>query len=71
MAGDQLDSIVDGPTAGRRDLNHPDFAGIHFTRFHRLFQTYLETIWYQIFISIVPYPRIVGETGERDFFHRT
>ena len=57
---------VDGPVAGDIIFNHPDFAGIHFTGSTSVFQT----IWRTIGINIhkyKSYPRIVGETGGKDF----
>ena len=57
---------VDGPTAGDVIFQHPDFAGIHFTGSTKVFQT----IWQQIGQNIATYktyPRIVGETGGKDF----
>lgn len=56
----------DGPEAGEVVFNHPDFAGIHFTGSTKVFQT----IWQQIGNNIHKYrsyPRIVGETGGKDF----
>ncbi|GAB3501399.1 L-glutamate gamma-semialdehyde dehydrogenase [Spirosoma knui] len=57
---------VDGPEAGKVIFNHPDFAGIHFTGSTGVFQT----IWKEIGVNIgkyKSYPRIVGETGGKDF----
>lgn len=57
---------VDGPVAGDIIFNHPDFAGIHFTGSTGVFQT----IWGEIGANIhkyKSYPRIVGETGGKDF----
>lgn len=57
---------VDGPIAGDVIFNHPDFAGIHFTGSTSVFQK----IWNTIGINIhkyKTYPRIVGETGGKDF----
>lgn len=56
----------DGPEAGEIIFNHPDFAGLHFTGSTKVFQT----IWAQIGNNIhkyKSYPRIVGETGGKDF----
>jgi len=47
-------------------LTHPDFAGIHFTGSTEVFQS----IWKKIGDNIYKYktyPRIVGETGGKDF----
>jgi 1-pyrroline-5-carboxylate dehydrogenase len=57
---------VDGPVAGDVILQHPDFAGIHFTGGTSTFNN----IWKQIGENISrykTYPRIVGETGGKDF----
>lgn len=57
---------VDGPVAGEVIFNHPDFAGIHFTGSTSVFQTIWETIGVNI-RKYKSYPRIVGETGGKDF----
>jgi 1-pyrroline-5-carboxylate dehydrogenase len=57
---------VDGPTAGEVIFNHPDFAGIHFTGSTGVFQHIWKTIGNNIF-KYKSYPRIVGETGGKDF----
>lgn len=57
---------VDGPTAGNVIFNHPDFAGIHFTGSTGVFQHIWKTIGENIF-KYKTYPRIVGETGGKDF----
>lgn len=57
---------VDGPTAGDIIFAHPEFAGLHFTGSTAVFQT----IWKNIGNNIhkyKSYPRIVGETGGKDF----
>jgi len=57
---------VDGPIAGNIIFKHRDFAGIHFTGSTKVFQT----IWQEIGQNIHryrSYPRIVGETGGKDF----
>jgi 1-pyrroline-5-carboxylate dehydrogenase len=64
--------LVDGAQAGEIIFKHPDFAGIHFTGSTQVFQR----IWRQIGENITCYktfPRIVGETGGKDFVlaHRT
>lgn len=58
--------FVDGPTAGEVIFNHPDFAGIHFTGSTGVFQTIWKTIGANI-TKYKSYPRIVGETGGKDF----
>jgi len=57
---------VDGPEAGEVIFNHPDFAGIHFTGSTRVFQNIWKTIGGNIH-KYKTYPRIVGETGGKDF----
>ncbi len=57
---------VDGPTAGDFIFKHPDFAGIHFTGSTGVFQHIWKTIGENIH-RYKSYPRIVGETGGKDF----
>lgn len=57
---------VNGPTAGEVVFNHPDFAGIHFTGSTGVFQSMWKTIGQNIH-KYRTYPRIVGETGGKDF----
>ncbi|AFL83028.1 delta-1-pyrroline-5-carboxylate dehydrogenase [Belliella baltica DSM 15883] len=57
---------VDGPTAGNIIFNHADFAGIHFTGSTGVFQHIWKTIGENIY-KYKSYPRIVGETGGKDF----
>ena len=57
---------VDGPTAGDIIFKHPDFAGIHFTGSTGVFQHVWKTIGENI-TRYKSYPRIVGETGGKDF----
>lgn len=57
---------VDGPTAGDVIFSHPDFAGIHFTGSTGVFQNIWKTIGSNI-ATYKSYPRIVGETGGKDF----
>lgn len=57
---------VDGPTMGEVVLKHPDFAGIHFTGSTGVFQRIWRTIGEHI-ETYKSYPRIVGETGGKDF----
>ncbi|MDB5131104.1 MAG: rocA [Mucilaginibacter sp.] len=57
---------VDGPLAGEVIFNHPDFAGIHFTGSTGVFQNIWKTIGTNIH-KYKTYPRIVGETGGKDF----
>lgn len=57
---------VDGPVAGDVIFNHRDFGGIHFTGSTKVFQTIWKTIGQNI-EKYKSYPRIVGETGGKDF----
>ena len=57
---------VSGPDAGEVIFNHPDFAGIHFTGSTSVFQEIWKTIGNNIH-KYKTYPRIVGETGGKDF----
>ncbi len=57
---------VDGPVAGEVIFNHPDFAGLHFTGSTGVFQQLWKTIGTNIH-KYKTYPRIVGETGGKDF----
>lgn len=57
---------VSGPDAGEIIFNHPDFAGIHFTGSTSVFQDIWKTIGNNIH-KYKTYPRIVGETGGKDF----
>ncbi len=57
---------VDGPTAGEVIFKHPDFGGIHFTGSTGVFQRIWKTIGENIHLY-KSYPRIVGETGGKDF----
>ena len=56
----------EGPVAGEVVFNHPDFAGLHFTGSTGVFRH----LWNEIGQNISKYrnyPRIVGETGGKDF----
>ncbi|HVZ96575.1 MAG TPA: L-glutamate gamma-semialdehyde dehydrogenase [Chitinophagaceae bacterium] len=57
---------VDGPTLGSVCFSHPDFAGIHFTGSTGVFNSMWQTIGQHMGIYR-SYPRIVGETGGKDF----
>jgi 1-pyrroline-5-carboxylate dehydrogenase len=57
---------VDGPTIGEIVFRHPEFAGIHFTGSTGVFQRIWKTIGENI-AGYKSYPRIVGETGGKDF----
>ncbi len=57
---------VDGPDAGDVVFKHRDFAGLHFTGSTGVFRH----LWKEIGANIEKYrtyPRIVGETGGKDF----
>lgn len=57
---------VDGKMVGDTIFRHKDFAGVHFTGSTGVFRT----IWGEIGNNIAnyrSYPRIVGETGGKDF----
>ncbi|RMG84055.1 MAG: L-glutamate gamma-semialdehyde dehydrogenase, partial [Bacteroidetes bacterium] len=58
--------FVDGPVAGDVIFNHPDFGGLHFTGSTGVFQHLWKTIGQNI-SKYKSYPRIVGETGGKDF----
>jgi len=57
---------VDGPTLGNVCFNHRDFAGVHFTGSTGVFNLMWETIGKNMG-NYKSYPRIVGETGGKDF----
>ena len=57
---------VSGPDAGAAIFDHPDFGGIHFTGSTSVFQDIWKTIGNNI-QKYKSYPRIVGETGGKDF----
>ena len=57
---------VDGPIAGETVFKHKDFAGLHFTGSSAVFKH----LWKEIGTNLDiyrSYPRIVGETGGKDF----
>jgi len=58
--------FVDGPTIGDICFNHPEFAGVHFTGSTGVFNKMWETIGKNMGMY-KSYPRIVGETGGKDF----
>jgi 1-pyrroline-5-carboxylate dehydrogenase len=57
---------ADGPTVGDVIFTHQDFAGLHFTGSTKVFQGMWKTIGENIH-RYKSYPRIVGETGGKDF----
>jgi len=63
---------VDGPTLGKVCFNDRDFAGVHFTGSTGVFNNMWETIGKNM-ANYRSYPRIVGETGGKDFVlaHKT
>ena len=58
--------VVSGPVAGEVIFEHSDFAGLHFTGSTSVFNN----LWQKIAGNLTKYksyPRIVGETGGKDF----
>lgn len=55
-----------GPVVGEKCFAHPDFAGVHFTGSTGVFQGMWKSIGNNI-THYKSYPRIVGETGGKDF----
>ncbi len=65
------DGVINMVTARGKDigelvLKHPDLGGIHFTGSTGVFQTMWKTVGENI-ANYKSYPRIVGETGGKDF----
>ena len=58
--------VADGPEAGEVVFNHPEFAGLHFTGSTAVFKNLWKIIGNNI-DNYRSYPRIVGETGGKDF----
>ncbi|UCG27249.1 MAG: L-glutamate gamma-semialdehyde dehydrogenase [Bacteroidales bacterium] len=58
--------FVSGPDAGEVIFSHKDFGGIHFTGSTGVFNDIWKTIGENIHLY-KSYPRIVGETGGKDF----
>jgi 1-pyrroline-5-carboxylate dehydrogenase len=58
--------FVDGPMAGELIFKHREFAGLHFTGSTKVFQSLWQTIGNNIHLY-KSYPRVVGETGGKDF----
>lgn len=58
--------FADGPTTGKVCMNHPELGGVHFTgstgTFQHLWKSAAENIQ-----NYRAYPRLVGETGGKDF----
>lgn len=62
--------LTDGQTAAKTTISHPDLAGFHFTGSTGVFRN----VWKQIGQNIAnykTYPRIVGETGGKDYIFAT
>ncbi|WP_109830947.1 L-glutamate gamma-semialdehyde dehydrogenase [Reichenbachiella versicolor] len=57
---------ADGPEVGDIVFNHADFAGLHFTGSTQVFKDLWKTIGSKLDVY-KSYPRIVGETGGKDF----
>ncbi len=57
---------TDGPVTGDVIFKHPDFAGLHFTGSTGVFRSMWNAIGANIHLYKT-YPRIVGETGGKDF----
>lgn len=57
---------VDGPTIGRVCLAHRDFGGVHFTGSTGVFNGMWKSVGEHVG-NYKSYPRIVGETGGKDF----
>ena len=55
-----------GSVVGPQVMNHPDLAGVHFTGSTIVFQNMWKTVGKNI-QKYKSYPRIVGETGGKDF----
>lgn len=58
--------FVDGPTIGEVCFGHRDFAGVHFTGSTGVFNAMWKTVGENMG-RYRSYPRIVGETGGKDF----
>ncbi|MFP8894521.1 MULTISPECIES: L-glutamate gamma-semialdehyde dehydrogenase [Chryseobacterium] len=58
--------FTDGKETAEKILAHPDFAGLHFTGSTKVFQGMWKMIGDNIH-NYRTYPRIVGETGGKDF----
>jgi 1-pyrroline-5-carboxylate dehydrogenase len=57
---------VNGADSGEVVFNHPEFAGLHFTGSTGVFKSLWKTIGANI-DTYKSYPRVVGETGGKDF----
>lgn len=65
---DGVINFIPGPGSqiGPVVMNHPDLAGVHFTGSTAVFQKMWQTVGQNI-SKYKSYPRIVGETGGKDF----
>lgn len=57
---------VDGPSLGKVCFAHPEFGGVHFTGSTKVFNSMWKSIGENV-AKYRSYPRIVGETGGKDF----
>ncbi len=57
---------VSGPVGGKVMAEHPDFVGVHFTGSTQVFKKVWKAIGDNV-MSHNTYPKIVGETGGKDF----
>ncbi|MFT4661383.1 MAG: 1-pyrroline-5-carboxylate dehydrogenase [Patiriisocius sp.] len=57
---------ADGPTVGKEVFAHRDFAGVHFTGSTGVFKSFWKIIGNNM-DNYRTFPRIVGETGGKDF----
>jgi len=58
--------VVPGPVGGKVMSEHPDFVGVHFTGSTEVFKKVWKAIGDNVMIHNT-YPKIVGETGGKDF----
>lgn len=58
--------MVDGPVGGKVMATHPDFVGVHFTGSTEVFKKIWKAIGENVMLHNT-YPKIVGETGGKDF----
>ncbi len=58
--------LVDGPVGGKVMATHPDFVGVHFTGSTEVFRKIWKAIGENVMLHNT-YPKIVGETGGKDF----
>ena len=58
--------FADGPVGGKVMATHPDFVGVHFTGSTEVFRKIWKAIGENVSLHNT-YPKIVGETGGKDF----